>query len=77
MGLRDITFDYDVTQARAAEGAHTALAEYELMISQVPGARNPGKKDLKVHSFQSAALVDAQDKIIEALAAVVAQAGGK
>lgn len=75
MGLRDVTFGYDVTQASAAEGAHAALAKYELAISQLPGAYNPHKKDLKVYSFQPADFVRELNNIIEALAAVVQQAG--
>jgi len=77
MGLRDITFGYDVTQASAAEGAHAALAEYELAIRQLVGARDPHKKDLKVFSFEPAAFVRELDSIIEALAAVVEQAGNR
>jgi hypothetical protein len=75
MGLRDVTFGYDVTQASAAEGAHAALAEYELAISHLAGAYNPHKKDLKVYSFQPAAFVRELDNIIEAVAAVVQHAG--
>lgn len=77
MGLRDITFGYDVHQARAAEGAHAALAEYELAISQLAGARNPHRKDLKVYSFEPAAFVRELDSIIEALAALVEGAGDR
>lgn len=77
MGLRDITFGYDVTQANAAEGAHAALAKYELAIRQLAGARDPHKKDLKVYSFEPAAFVREIDSIIEALAAVVEQAGNR
>ncbi len=77
MGLRDITFGYDTTQASSAEGAHAALAEYELAISQLRGAYNPHKKDLKVYSFEPADFVRELNNIIEALAAVVQQAGNR
>jgi hypothetical protein len=75
MGLKDITFGYDVSQARTADGALTALAGYEAAIGQLAGARNPHKKDLKVYSFQPSDFVQELDRIIEALAAVVEQAG--
>jgi hypothetical protein len=75
MGLKDITFGYDVHQASTAEGALPALAEYEGAIGQLTGAHNPSKKDLKVYSFQPSAFVQELDRIIEALAAVVEQAG--
>jgi hypothetical protein len=77
MGLKDVTLGYDVTQANAAEGAHAALGEYELAVSQLAGAYSPNKKDLKVHSFLPVAFVTALDGIIEALAAIVQQAGGQ
>jgi hypothetical protein len=77
MGLKDMTFGYDVTQANGAEGAHTALAQYELAISQLAGARNSQKKDLKSYSFQPATFMRQLDRIIEALATVVEQAAGR
>ncbi len=77
MGLRDITFGYDVAQAAAAEEAQTALAEYELAISRLVGAHDPHKKGLKVYSFQPANFVRELDSIVEAIAAVVEQAGNR
>ena len=75
MGLKDITFGYDNHQASKAEGALAALAAYEGAIGQLTGARDPHKKDLKVYSFQPSAFVQELDSVIEALAAVVEQAG--
>lgn len=75
MGLKDITFGYDLHPASTAEGALAALAEYEVAISQLAGARDPYKKDLKVYSFQPSAFVQELDRIIEAIAAVVERAG--
>ena len=72
----------DVTSARphpdqAAEQAQLAFANYELAISQIAGAQKTNVKDLMAHSFKPAAFMDALDTIIEALARIAQEAGGK
>jgi hypothetical protein len=75
IGLRDVTLGYDVRQAKAAEGAHPALADYERAIGQLAGAQDANRRDLKAHSFQPVAFVRVLDGIIEALAAIVQAVG--
>jgi hypothetical protein len=77
MGLRDVTLGYDITQAQAAEAAQPALAGYEQAISQIPGAQQTNRSFLKAHSFQPAAFVNALNAIVEALAAIVQEAGSR
>ena len=77
MGLRDVTLGFDITQAEAAEGAQPALVNYEHAIGQAAGAQNANRKYLKAYRFEPAAFVSALNAIIEALAAIVQEVGGK
>jgi hypothetical protein len=77
MGLRDATFGYDCTQTKAAEQAQSAFADYQLAISQIADGQKTNVKDLMAHSFKPAAFMDALDTIIEALARIAQEAGGK
>jgi hypothetical protein len=77
MGLRDVTLGFDITQAEAAEGAQPALVNYEHAIGQVAGAQNANRSYLKAHRFEPAAFVSALNAIVEALAAIVQEVGGK
>jgi hypothetical protein len=78
MGLRDLTFGYDPTQAAGAPSALPALDSYVDAISQLPSAEKVTKAGLKGYSFGPHAFIAIASQIGDLLAKLVSEswAGG-
>jgi hypothetical protein len=71
LGLRDVTFGYDFSQAEDAQGSRAALSRYVKTIQAIPGGVRVPRPQLDACSFSPQTFVETLDSTVEAIAEVV------
>jgi hypothetical protein len=76
MGLTDTTFGYDPS-LQLSPDTHSALSSYATRIGAIHGAETVNRAGLKAFTFAPARLIEAENQIVELLAVLANEMGGK